>query len=66
MRRTRGVPTHEGKDPAAKKGTIKNYFVYTEETIYVMKMINDFYFKFVNPVAKQVRSPRFDRPTRTS
>ena len=27
-------------------------------------MINDFYRKFVNLVAKQVRSPRFDRPTR--
>ena len=59
-----GAPNKRRTDP--KKETIKNYFVYTEETIYAMKMINDFYLKFVNPVARQVRTPRFDRTTRTS
>ena len=36
-----------------------------KEDIYEMKMINDLYQKFVNPVARQIRSPHFDRPTRS-
>ena len=35
--------------------------MYFKETIYEMKMINDFYCKFVNPVARQDMSPHFDR-----
>ena len=35
------------------------------EDIYEMKMINDLYQKFVNPVARQIRSPYFGRPTRS-
>ena len=36
-----------------------------KEDIYEMKMINDLYQKLVNPVARQIRSPCFDRPTRS-
>ena len=40
-----------------------NYFMNEKEDIYVMKMINDLNRKFVNPVARQDRSPYFDRST---
>ena len=50
----------------------KNFFVYTEETIYVMKetiyatnMVDDLYFKFVIPVTAKVETLRFDRSRRT-
>ena len=64
MRRTRGVPTQREKE--------ENFFVYTEETIYVMKetihakyMVDDLYLKFVITVTAKVETLRFDRSRRS-
>ena len=50
-----------GRKKTNKNKEDKNYFMNTKETICEMKMINDLYRKIVNPVARQIRSPRFDR-----
>ena len=36
-----------------------------KEDIYVMKMVNDFYEKFANSVARQNKTPHWDQPTRS-
>ena len=35
-----------------------------KEDIYVMKMVNDLYEKFVMSVARQNKTPHLDQPTR--
>ena len=36
-----------------------------KEDTYVMKTVNALYEKFVNPVARQNKSPHLDQPTRS-
>ena len=54
----------QGEERKHKKED-NNYFMNEKEDICEMKMINDLYQKFVNPVARQIRSPDVDRPTRS-
>ena len=70
-----GAPNKRRTDPKGKRcasRTEKNFFVYTEETIYVMKetihakdTVDDLYLKFVIPVTAKVETLRFDRSRRT-
>ena len=70
----RGCAEQEAYRPKGKRKrtssttsrTEKNFFVYTEETIYVMKetiyainMVDDLYFKFVIPVTTTGRNSPF-------